>query len=361
MRYVDDRVATVWLQTDAPCEVEILGARERTWCVDGLHFALVAVEGLTPGADHPYEVRLDGAVVWPQDCGVSAQHDPPARPGEADRRRVRLVPDHAPARAAVRAAGDRARRRPGHRRAARLRAADGARRRRGRRAGHAADARRPDLRRPALARAPGGLRRPRAPGRRARGRARRLQRVRARLPRGVVGPSDPLAAVDHARDDGLRRPRDPRRVADLAGLARRDERGAVVRRPHPRRAHGLLGLPAHRQPLPRPADRRRSVRRGPAPRRRGRPARHAHGHRGPSGRPQPLELRPRPRRRPPRRDRLARRAPGRARAPRARPGRGVAVDPRAGLASRPAICCWRARCPSCSPPACTTSRPSTRR
>ena len=68
VRYVDDRVATVWLQTDAPCEVEILGARERTWCVDGLHFALVAVEGLTPGADHPYEVRLDGAVVWPQDA-----------------------------------------------------------------------------------------------------------------------------------------------------------------------------------------------------------------------------------------------------------------------------------------------------
>ena len=55
------------MQTDAACEVEILGARERTWCVDGLHFALVAVEGLAPGADHPYEVRLDGEVAWPQD------------------------------------------------------------------------------------------------------------------------------------------------------------------------------------------------------------------------------------------------------------------------------------------------------
>jgi hypothetical protein len=65
LRYVDDRVATIWLQTDASCEVEILGARERTWCVDGLHFALVAVEGPAPGADHPYEVRLDGELVWP--------------------------------------------------------------------------------------------------------------------------------------------------------------------------------------------------------------------------------------------------------------------------------------------------------
>ena len=45
LRYVDERVATVWVQTDAACEVEILGARERTWCVDGLHFALVASRG----------------------------------------------------------------------------------------------------------------------------------------------------------------------------------------------------------------------------------------------------------------------------------------------------------------------------
>jgi hypothetical protein len=66
LRYVDDRVATVWLQSDEPCEVEILGARERTWCVDGLHFALVTVEGLTTGADHAYEVRLDGELVWPE-------------------------------------------------------------------------------------------------------------------------------------------------------------------------------------------------------------------------------------------------------------------------------------------------------
>ena len=66
VRYVDDRVATIWLQADAACEVDVLGVRERTWCVDGLHFALVAVEGLTVGEDHPYEVRLDGELVWPE-------------------------------------------------------------------------------------------------------------------------------------------------------------------------------------------------------------------------------------------------------------------------------------------------------
>ncbi|HWI23150.1 MAG TPA: alkaline phosphatase D family protein [Baekduia sp.] len=66
LRYVDSEVATVWVQVDAPCEVEILGVRERSWCVDGLHFALIAIEGLQPGVDHPYEVLLDGVRAWPE-------------------------------------------------------------------------------------------------------------------------------------------------------------------------------------------------------------------------------------------------------------------------------------------------------
>ena len=36
-----------------------------TWCVDGLHFALVAVQGSPEDGDVPYEVRLDGTTVWP--------------------------------------------------------------------------------------------------------------------------------------------------------------------------------------------------------------------------------------------------------------------------------------------------------
>ena len=67
VRYVDAEVATIWLQVDAACEVEILGVRDRSWCVEGLHFALVTIAGLAPGADHAYEVRLDGERVWPEE------------------------------------------------------------------------------------------------------------------------------------------------------------------------------------------------------------------------------------------------------------------------------------------------------
>src|SRR3954465_10374394 len=66
LRYVNSDVATIWLQIDEACEVEILGGRERTWCVEGLHFALIVIDGLQPGEEHPYEVSLDGVQVWPE-------------------------------------------------------------------------------------------------------------------------------------------------------------------------------------------------------------------------------------------------------------------------------------------------------
>ena len=82
VRYVDAEVATIWLQADAACEVEILGVRERSWCVEGLHFALVTIAGLAPGADHAYEVRLDGERVWPEEGSpFPAEHDSPAERG----------------------------------------------------------------------------------------------------------------------------------------------------------------------------------------------------------------------------------------------------------------------------------------
>jgi PhoD-like phosphatase len=67
LRYVDPTDATVWVETDAPCEVEVLGCAARTFHVRGHHYALVHVTGLEPGASVPYEVRLDGARRWPQD------------------------------------------------------------------------------------------------------------------------------------------------------------------------------------------------------------------------------------------------------------------------------------------------------
>jgi hypothetical protein len=65
LRYVTDRQATVWMECGAPCEAEVLDHRARSFCVNGHHYALVVIDGLAPGTRHPYEVRLDGAPVWP--------------------------------------------------------------------------------------------------------------------------------------------------------------------------------------------------------------------------------------------------------------------------------------------------------
>jgi hypothetical protein len=65
LRHVGRTDATVWVETDEPCEVEVLGCREHTWTVAGHHYALVTVEGLVPGTVTPYEVRLGGDVAWP--------------------------------------------------------------------------------------------------------------------------------------------------------------------------------------------------------------------------------------------------------------------------------------------------------
>lgn len=88
LRHVDPVSATVWVEADRPCEVEVLGRRARTFCVSGHHYALVVVEGLEPGSATPYEVHLssdggDGERVWPE---ASSPFPPsrirtPGRPG----------------------------------------------------------------------------------------------------------------------------------------------------------------------------------------------------------------------------------------------------------------------------------------
>jgi PhoD-like phosphatase len=72
LRYVGETEAIVWVETDAPCEVEVLGTRDRTFCVCDHHYALVCCGGLEPGAWHEYDVRLDGEPVWPVDDGFPA-------------------------------------------------------------------------------------------------------------------------------------------------------------------------------------------------------------------------------------------------------------------------------------------------
>ena len=101
LRYVGKTEATVWVETDAACEVEILGRTADTFCVEGHHFGLVVIDGLEPGQSEEYEVTLDGERRWPEEgsefppsvlrtfrekeqielvfgsCRVAAPHEPP--------------------------------------------------------------------------------------------------------------------------------------------------------------------------------------------------------------------------------------------------------------------------------------------
>jgi hypothetical protein len=108
LRYAGTEDATIWVETDSPCRVElrIEGAPtcgRRTFAVSGHHYALVHCEGLEPDSAAPYEVHLDGERAWPQagselppsvirthsgaegdetrilfgSCRVSAPHEPP--------------------------------------------------------------------------------------------------------------------------------------------------------------------------------------------------------------------------------------------------------------------------------------------
>ena len=101
LRYAGETDATVWVETDAACEVEVLGCRSHTFHVEGHHYALVHVTELESGNKYEYEVFLDGEKKWPQynsgfppsvirtlargvplklvfgSCRVSAPHEPP--------------------------------------------------------------------------------------------------------------------------------------------------------------------------------------------------------------------------------------------------------------------------------------------
>jgi hypothetical protein len=87
LRYAGTESATFWVETSMPCEVEILGRRQRTFTVEGHHYALLLVGDLEPGSVTPYEVRLDGELVWPADDG----RPPSVVRTRNDERRMRLV------------------------------------------------------------------------------------------------------------------------------------------------------------------------------------------------------------------------------------------------------------------------------
>jgi hypothetical protein len=65
LRHVGENAVTVWVETDTPCEVTILGRAGRTFTAHGHHYALVLVDGLPAGSCQEYTVELDGHAVWP--------------------------------------------------------------------------------------------------------------------------------------------------------------------------------------------------------------------------------------------------------------------------------------------------------
>lgn len=73
LRYVDwesGSTATVWVEASRPCTVEVrctdgASGTSPTFSVAGHHYALVVVEGLTPGSTTAYEVLIGSRRVWP--------------------------------------------------------------------------------------------------------------------------------------------------------------------------------------------------------------------------------------------------------------------------------------------------------
>ena len=53
LRHVGETTATVWVETDSACLVEIAGSSARTFEVAGHHYALVVVTGLQPATSTP--------------------------------------------------------------------------------------------------------------------------------------------------------------------------------------------------------------------------------------------------------------------------------------------------------------------
>ncbi len=79
LRYVGETDAVVWVETDEPCTVEVLGHSEPTFCVAGHHYGLVIVEGLDLVDDRVRGHARRQAQVARAGLGVSPERDPDPR------------------------------------------------------------------------------------------------------------------------------------------------------------------------------------------------------------------------------------------------------------------------------------------
>lgn len=69
LRYVGTTTATIWAETSGPAEMAVLDHTARTFHIEGHHYVLLVIEDLQPGTVTPYDVRLEGRVVWPPEDG----------------------------------------------------------------------------------------------------------------------------------------------------------------------------------------------------------------------------------------------------------------------------------------------------
>src|SRR5215212_8068024 len=249
LRYAGESDATVWVETDAACEVGVLGHAARTFEIEGHHYALVQITDLEPGETYEYEVSLDGTKVWPDDehdfppsvirtiapdgelnlsygsCRVAVPHEPPfTLAADANKDGYERCPSGSgPAHDAR-----------GPRKVARRAATAGG----------------SDLRRRGLSGRPRFHPLAARHERGARRAGRRLRGVHAPVLGLMEGPGHKVAPVDRADGDDLRRPRRQRRLEHLGDLGPSDAKHTVVGGAHHGGFHVLLGVSAPRQPLP---------------------------------------------------------------------------------------------------------------
>ena len=71
LRHVDETSATLWVETAEAATVTVTAgdhrAESRTFRVHGHHYALVTLDGLGKGEKAPYQVHVDGSLVWPEE------------------------------------------------------------------------------------------------------------------------------------------------------------------------------------------------------------------------------------------------------------------------------------------------------
>ena len=97
LRHVGTHDVTVWVETDAPCEVAVRctsgQASGRTFAVAGHHYAILVLDGLPERTCEAYTVHLDGAqALAARRLGLSAERPAHDRHVAPVPRPVRVVP-----------------------------------------------------------------------------------------------------------------------------------------------------------------------------------------------------------------------------------------------------------------------------